>query len=322
MTTNSPLSLPFELATQPSQFLEQIQTAAEEELRSDILEVGTKPLGVALAGAKFVMENRELTVIFPGGIPRGARLMQDKLGRHLPKLVDGKTGRVLKSARVAKGAKTAAMTASAALIVLEGAHMISGHDNAQRLKKIEKDVAKLVNAQQSELKARLEAIYRYAREIAGPGSGILTDAERNEIGRLCLDLMQLRTQWREDFLFELNRIEPAKADLLTFKKDESYKRNLQARVDQAEANLESVQWMHFTLLLQMALSAKAGRVDRFLSVTLPDEVAIWKNLSDHANKRALHIAGKNAMPKAWDNTLNHLRSLATVWDLERISETI
>ena len=59
MNTISPLSLPFELAIQPSQFIEQIQTSVEHELRSGILVTGTKPLGVALAGAKFIMEDSD-----------------------------------------------------------------------------------------------------------------------------------------------------------------------------------------------------------------------------------------------------------------------
>lgn len=59
MNTISPLSLPFELANQSSQFTEQIKTVAEHELRSGILAIGTKPLGVALAGAKFIMEDRD-----------------------------------------------------------------------------------------------------------------------------------------------------------------------------------------------------------------------------------------------------------------------
>lgn len=192
MTTSSPLSLPFELASEPTRFLAQIRESAESEVRADIIAAGTKPLATALATAKFVMDAGELTVVFPSGIPRGARLMQDKLGKQLPTLVDGKTDKILKTGRVSKGAKAAKMTASAALIVVEAAHMISGHDNAKRLKKIEKAVAKLLHGQQTEMKARVEAIYRYAKEIAGPGSGKLLKADQNELGRLCLELMQLR----------------------------------------------------------------------------------------------------------------------------------
>ena len=262
------------------------------------------------------MEKRELCVVFPDGIPRGARIMQDKLGRQIPKLVDGKTGRILQIGRVTKGAKAVRLVASAALVIVEASHAVSAHDNAKRLKLIEKDVATLVHAHRSELKARLEAIYRYAREIAGPGCAKLSRSDQNELGRLCLDLMQLRAQWREEFLFELSRIDTAKSDLLTFNREASYKKNLTKRTEQAEAAvLDSVQWMHFTLLLQMALSAHAGRADRFLSITLPDEAACWRSLSNRASQRALEIAGKSAMPKEWDQVLGHLRSLATVWDL-------
>ncbi|MFN4804512.1 MAG: hypothetical protein ACK5LH_00895 [Akkermansiaceae bacterium] len=56
MNTISRLSLHFELATQPIQFTEEIQTAADHELRSGILATRTKYFGVALAGAKFITE--------------------------------------------------------------------------------------------------------------------------------------------------------------------------------------------------------------------------------------------------------------------------
>lgn len=314
MTANSLLSLSFDQASQPSVFLDQIRVSAEEDLRADIVAAGTKPLGTALAGAKFIMENRELVVVFPNGIPRGARLMQDKLTRQLPKLIDGKTGRIIQTARVTK--KGARLGVSAALIIVEVSHLISGHDNAKRLKRIEHDVAKLLHANQSELKTRLEAIYRYAREIVGSGSEELTTNEQNELGRHCLDLMQLRAQWRENFLFELNQISPAKSDLLTFNREASYRKNLAKRAEQAETILEAVQWMHFTLILQMSLSAHAGRADRFLSITLADEANSWRALSKHANKRALEISGKTAMPKVWDNVLDHLRGLASIWDIK------
>lgn len=316
MTTLSPLALPFELASQPLRFLEQIRLSAEDEIRAEIQAVSTKPLGLALAGAKFVMEKGQLQVVFPDGIPRGARLMQDKLGRQLPTLIDGKSGRVLAVGRVTTGAKAAGLAASAAVVVVAAASAISDHDNARRLKKIEKDTARLVHAQQSELKARIEAIYRYAREIAGPGTAHLGEIERNEIGRLCLDLMQLRAQWRADFLHEIDRLDTAKADFLSTDRKASYRKNLGKRADHAESVLESVNWMHFTLLLQLALSAKAGRADRFLSITLADEAATWDSLAKHTTRRALEISGKTAMPKQWDPLLDHLRGLAQVWNLE------
>ena len=50
MTANSLLSLSFDQASQPSVFLDQIRTSAEEDLRADIVAAGTNPLGSVLAG--------------------------------------------------------------------------------------------------------------------------------------------------------------------------------------------------------------------------------------------------------------------------------
>ena len=206
---NSPFALPFEEAICPSRFLSQITVAAENQLRAQIAEHGNRALGLAVATAKILFDRGTVRVVFEGGIPAGARLMQAG-NRALPALVDGRTGRILKWGRVAtKGRMAASVMANAALIVVEAAHMISGHDNAQRLKKVEKGVDRLVHAHKSELKAKLEAIYRYSKELLHHGAGALSDEDRRELHRQSKDLMELRARWRDDFRHQLGELEKA-----------------------------------------------------------------------------------------------------------------
>ena len=137
-TNDSPLALRFEEALQPSVFLTQLRTSAENQARREIASLANDALKSALAGAKFVLDSSGMQVVFEGGIPEGAKLMRDVAGKALPTLVDGKTGKTLKIARgVSSSRKVVSATAGAALVIVEAAHMISGYDNAQRLKRVE-----------------------------------------------------------------------------------------------------------------------------------------------------------------------------------------
>src|SRR5262245_13799220 len=160
LISESPLALRFEDAIVPSRFAEQLRLAGEVQLRREITAVSNAPLRAALAGAQFIMGQRGIEVVFKGGIPRGAKLMQDAAGRALPTLVDGKTGRVLKNARVVgRAGKVTRVATAAAMAIVEVAHIISAHDNAKRLKKVERGVDRLERAHESELRGRLEAVY-------------------------------------------------------------------------------------------------------------------------------------------------------------------
>ena len=136
---DSPLALPFEEALQPYAFVTQLKTSAEFQAKREMASLGNDAFKTALAGAKFVLDNTGMQVVFEGGIPKGAKLMRAVAGKALPKLVDGKTGKILKIGRVVGPAREAfSIGAGAALVIVEAAHMISGHDNAQRLKKVER----------------------------------------------------------------------------------------------------------------------------------------------------------------------------------------
>ena len=138
-SSDSPLALPFEQALQPSVFLTRLKQSAESQARREFGDLGNDALKAGIAAAKFVLDKKGVKVVFEGGIPKGAKFMKDAAGKYLPKLVDGKTGRVLKTGRNASTVgKVAELSASAALVVVEAAHLISGHDNAKRLKKVER----------------------------------------------------------------------------------------------------------------------------------------------------------------------------------------
>ena len=315
-STPSALALSFEEALRPSRLLEQMTRAAEHQLRSQIAEHGNRALGLALASAKFVMDSGTMQVVFEGGIPVGAKLMK-AAGNALPALVDGKTGRILKWGRVASKARTvASVAANTALIVVEAAHMISGYDNAQRLKRVEHSVDRLVHAHESGLKSRLEAVYRYSKELLHHGPDSLTDDDRRELHRQCKDLMELRARWRDDFWLRIRKIDPADPGfwnkLFWWRRENAQQKSKQAKAQESMAALEIIELMHFSLMLQMALMGSAGKMESFRHLTLTDECQSWHSLAEFGRMRASEIVGDSGKEE-FSHFLNALDGLAEYW---------
>jgi hypothetical protein len=312
----SPLALRFEEALVPSRFSEQLRVSCENQLRRDLRANSNAALRPVLASANFVMDRRGLRVVFKGGIPKGAKLMRDRAGRALPTLVDGKTGRTLKNARaIGKAGKVAKAGATAAVAIVEVAHMISGHDNAKRLKKVELGVDRLVRAHESELKARLEAIYRHSKELLHNGLEELSPEDQRELHRQCRELVELRARWRDDFVVRLEHID--KADprwfqkLFLWRRDEAYERARRQSANKAGEGLEIVQLMHFSLMLQMTLAGASGRMMEFRGATVPDECRIWADLQNFAERRVREISGSDA--KEFQPFLNAISDMTNVW---------
>lgn len=324
--SDSPLALKFDEALRPSNFLAQITNAAENQARRELAGCGNHAFGAALAGAKFVLESGTMQVVFESGIPKGAKLMRDLSGRILPKLIDGKTNRVLQTARaVSTTRKVASVTAGAALIVVEAAHMISGYDNAKRLKRVEQSVDALVHAHESELKSRLEAIYRYSKELLHRDMGNLNEEDRRELHRQCRDLIELRARWRDTFQHRMSGIKSAEPSRLKkifqfWRKDDLKREAQHERATEAFDTIEFVQLMHFSLMLQMSLAGASGRMEQFQSLTLVDEIHSWQRLSGFAKKRAEEITGGNVPPE-FQCFLDEVDSMNEFWSIGNAQST-
>ena len=317
LISHSPLALPFEKAIQPSEFLLQIRRSAESDVLADLAKRGGREFGLAIAGARVILDKGTVQVVFKNGIPAGAKLMKSA-GAQLPKLVDGRTGRILEVGRVAsKGRAVASVAANAALIVVEAAHMISGHDNAKRLKLVERSVERLVLAHESALKARLEAIYRFSKELHH-GTGPLSEEDKRELHRQCRDLFHLRAQWRDDFRHRLATVERAEAGwfnkILWWTRENAERQGRQTKAKESMDALEIVQLMQFSLMLQMSLASSAGKLDAFLHATLPDECRQWRDLADFGRQRAREIASGDE-GKEFIDFLGHLNDVAGYWEI-------
>jgi hypothetical protein len=315
-TSKSAFALPFEAAIEPSTFVSHIKQAAESQLLSDLAKNANSALGLALSGAKVVLEAGTIQVVFEKGIPTGAKFMKS-FGEKLPVLVDGRTNRIISLGRVAsKGRAAVSIAASSTLVVIEAAHFISGHDNAKRLKKVERSIDRLVLAHESELKSKLEAIYRFSKELLHSNQNELSDHDCRIMHLQTRELMELRARWRDDFRCRLNQIERAEPGLINkalwWRRENAEAKSRQEKASEANKALEIVQLMHFSLLLQMTISASAGRIDAFCTVTLEDECVSWRSLVELCRKRSDEIAGLQEN-REFADFLNAIEDLAELW---------
>ena len=198
--------------------------------------------------------------------------------------------------------------------------MISGHDNAQRLKKVERAVDALVHAHQSELKSRLGAIYRSSKERIGSDLSRLSEDDQNVLYQKCEELMELRHRWRDDFSHHLRNIKTAEPGLMNtilwWRKDEAHRKDREEKAKDAVAALEIVQLMHFSLMLQMTLAGASGRLEDFKEFTLPDECHSWAELKEFTSKRAAEICGTNA-PEEFRPFIEAVSDLVEFWSPSR-----
>lgn len=316
----SPLALRFEEAITPSRFLVQVREASEQQLLREIAQHANQSLGVALAGAKIALEGGTIQVVFKGGIPASAKLL--KSGKHLiPMLVDGKTNRFLKTATiVTKGRVAASVAANAALIVVEAAHMISGYDNAKRLKSVERGVDRLIHAHESRLKSKLEGIYRYSKELLHEGPNALCEEDRRALHHQVRELMQVRAEWRDDFKFRMSKVDRADpgwvSKVLFWKREAAMDKRRKSKAAESHSALEIVQLMHFSLVLQMALAGASGKMDPFCKCTLPDEAHLWRDLAEFGRQRVREIVNGDGQAE-FNDFLNALEGLSEFWDPQR-----
>tara|TARA_R100000027_G_scaffold64353_1_gene57757 strand:+ start:23342 stop:24091 length:750 start_codon:yes stop_codon:yes gene_type:complete len=243
--------------------LASIAHASEEIVRSDLAQGLGDAAKVSLAASKFFYERKMLLVELPKSA-KAADLMVAN-GKRVAQLkkIGGK-GAGTRLQVVGGGAKVGVNTAAIALVVVEASHMIGSHDNAKRIKFIEKRTADLVAFTEHELLSELEACYRQAKEICLQGETGLSDHDRAELSRLSHLLFKIRAQWRHRVRHDLNRIDKANAawwtNILHWKRDNSLEKAKVRQSQKATASHEILQLMQFSLMLQFALSQQTGRI--------------------------------------------------------------
>jgi len=209
-------------------------------------------------------------------------------GRNLPMLKDVNTGKTLE---ILKGvSNNAAKIAALSAIVVSAAHLISGADLAKKMESISEGVDFLVAGRRIDQLAELEAIYAHTKAVL---SEPLTDASIGELRWECRELTKLRSIWRRELEYHLQRIaDPGERAWLTRKlsRDLTQDRKIVKKLSPLECEISLVD---FSFLLQLSISDAIGAGHHFIYDVLPEELRSLNRTAKILQEKVLYISGKN-----------------------------
>ena len=197
--------------------------------------------------------------------------------KGLPMLKDS-AGKVRHIARVAEeGGQMAAKAASLGTAVVSVAHIISGADNAKKLKAIGRGVDILVQARKNDQVAELESIYVHCQRIL---SNPVDKFDLQELCRAKRELHSVRTQIRQDFKYRLEQVEdPGVLD--------NFCRNIgitsvgDSKMEkQILSAHEQLAMYRFAFVFQLTLEETLGTFDNYLKLDAPGEVNALREVDD------------------------------------------
>jgi hypothetical protein len=299
----------------------ELKRNTENELLRALAKNAPKTVEIALQGANIALKQGSLLVKFPDGARamKGVTLMMDRSGRQIPVLMRGT--KTFKNARVISGGAglvSSAAAVGAAVVIVS--HIISGADNAKKLKEANAKLEFLIIARRLDQCAKLEAVFRQAKELS-----FLPDnpSTRMEIHRLCLTLHELRAAWRNEALHKLGEIDPKEPDAATNRLAKPM-RALRAQANGKRAAVDAsrilaeLHLLNVSLGLHLALAQASGTMEAFLSQSLPEELSATRNLKREVTRLKERITPKqklahdhlNEVGKAFDCTLRTFRPMA------------
>jgi hypothetical protein len=237
--------------------------------------------------AKFSKEGRKLLKA------KELRFMKDAAGNRLPTLV-GSANKAAENARLlgplAKGTRIAANLTVAAVTV---AHIISGADIAKKINKLDAKVDFLVAAHRINQLARIEGVYRQAKEILHMEQ---TDQTRWELHRLGRELFEVRSAWRREISHHVGglvKTEESENWLLGFFQGLSRKGKDTKVATEVSARDAEIQLISGSIAIHLALAQAAGTLDTFLQVSLPDELVELQRVRNLIHERRSYIHEKH-----------------------------
>ena len=245
-----------------------------------IIEAGTYTVRFSEKGAK-LLKAKEL------------KLMTDKARGQLAILVDG-SNRTREQARLlTRLAKSPRFIANIGTLVVSAAHIISGQDLAKKLDKLSEKVDFLIEGRRIDQIAKIEGVYRQAKEILHLPQG---HENQRDIHRLGRDLFEVRSAWRQEMMFHLKSAPKAKKSENWIR--ESFNCLFRPGKDQKVASSVSrteleIHMINGCFALHLALAQASGTMQPFLSVSLKEELEEMRILQKAIEEREDWIHKKN-----------------------------
>lgn len=287
------LSVTFDEAMQVNPLLKQLGTQVQLDLVKHIASHGGDLLASALTGAAIVAERGTVVVRFSADSAKLLKAKELRFMGKVPTLIN-KAGKTVENAKLTGPLTTGSrVAANLTMAVLTAAHVISGADLAKKLNKLDSKVDFLVAAHRLDQMARIEGVYRQAKEILHLEQ---TDHTRWELHRLGRELFEVRSAWRREIAFHVGNLHKAEESQNWFMKRfqmlsrKGKDEKVASKVSACDAEIQLISG---TLAIHLALAQAAGTLETFLQISLPDEIAELQKLRSLLHERRSFIHAKH-----------------------------
>jgi hypothetical protein len=294
------MNVSFAEAMQARPLLGEVSKQEHANLLTTLASHSGDLMATALTGASVVMENGSYAVRFTEAGAKllnagELRILTDSAGKKIATLVQtsGKCNFTENARMLGPMAKGTRIAANLSIAVVTAAHIISGADVCKKLNKLGEKVDFLVAAHRIDQLARIEAVYRQAKEILHLPQ---TEQTRMELHRLGRELFEVRSAWRQEILFNLNttqKTEESQHKAIAwfqswFRKGKDEK--VSVAVTRAEVE---IQLISSSFAIHLALAQASGTLDTFMQVSLKDELEELKRVTQLMNERISWIDEKH-----------------------------
>ncbi len=310
-------SLSFNEICDLEKYSQHLSTVAEDETLT-ALKLAANPASKALLeGAKIVHDRGSFILKIPKHLKQTSKLLKDKAGNTLTTLVNQKRRFAGKATLVKSSPALTRAGVAAPLIILEAAHMISAHDQMKTLRSMDAKIDGISRHLKNQSLTDLETSYDRSKAII-LSSKELTEGKRATLDAVITDLMKFRNHQRMNLLGELKQIKAVKlgpfAKVRTKKaKVEKLKQLNKSTAEKAMGHLQTIRYMHVSLMLQMVISKHLGDLDDFKEHIIPDELQKWQELGKATEQAVQSITHQFPHLKPWRPLLDATTTFEKVW---------
>lgn len=286
---NPILDLSFEEVLTPTRAAEKIEQSTLSRVSSQLGDAS----GIALQSLDLAREEGR---IYFSLSKNGKRLVREgkayfdihkDTGKILPTIKSSESDKFLEHVKGVKGGKLSSKITKIGNMVVNAAHIISGMDVVKRIDDVKADTKFLVETRRIDQYAQLESIHSNCREIIDlPDEEVRQKLERSEE-----KLAFIRNQVRGDIEYKLGQVEDPNQKGW-FKYFFSTEKGRDQEVVESTMNAVEVgKFIEASLLMQVALSDRLGRLPRFMRRTLPHEVRKLERVASDIEECAQYLSG-------------------------------
>lgn len=262
-------NVPFEKALTVEPLLENLKDIVLMDINLSLASVFPDGANLVIQSIEFAAKSQrilfEATKHGQALLDSGkAVLSVDKSGNFLPFIRDAKTGEIIEQLHGVSCSWVSKLVSFSAIII-SAAHLISGADNARKLKRISDHTTLLVAVRMIDQMAELRSIYEDVRELFQEN---FCNEVRRRMKDRASDFIKLRHTWRGEIIYHLNQLdyEDSYDSKGWIRKRFTSQNSVDAKIEERITPLSAqLQLIEFTITMELLICQYCDGNDNWLS---------------------------------------------------------